>query len=381
MSTPDAPIVYEPRVHQNDYINAPGNAESIVLPNVKTPLTKDAIYNAQVTGTLQSRSPSKLTREELLGLPKDTRAGYQASLGKSKISPEELQGIPKGERNNGKYNGITFFRTLDQVPDINADGFVDLTSPLNTFLNTTSDDLVHLHGNYTHLKQHTLAIDPEAFRGSTLTTLDPSDHVFINETVRVKPKHVTFISGDPDAIAKAKQRGFNVITNPKLKMYWQRGGSPYVHHDSIIKTKNGRDIVTSRENANLYFDEIRNIVRTNFSRPKMNAYETLSIQTGLPIQTQPFTGRNFVQPYPGVRWSPSDFRHVVYDPAAPAEHRLMQNYGLEFMTDNKFYPLLKTSYSDGDRAQWLRIRFGLDKMKKNIKPLKFGGKLNNIRHK
>lgn len=128
-------------------------------------------------------------------------------------------GIPKGVRNNGKYNGITFFRTLDQVPAINSDGFVDLTSPRNTFLNTTSDNLVHLHSGYQFLKNHALAIDPEAFRGSTLATLDPMDHVFIRETLKVKPKHVTLITGDPEAIALAQQRGFNVITDPKLKIY------------------------------------------------------------------------------------------------------------------------------------------------------------------
>lgn len=126
---------------------------------------------------------------------------------------------------------------------------------------------------------------------------------------------------------------------------------------------------------NLYDKEVRKIVTNGFSRPKMNMYEKLSKQTGLPLKTQSFNGKNFVRTYPGVKWSPSDFKYVVYNPASPAEQYLMMDHGLNVMTDVKFQPDWKFSNSWGDREQWIRIRKALDQMKQNIKPLKHGGKL------
>lgn len=111
------------------------------------------------------------------------------------------------------------------------------------------------------------------------------------------------------------------------------------------------EIFTHNDFKKLYDEEIRKIVTNGFSRPKMNIYENLSKQTGLPLKTQPFTGKNFVKTYPGVQWSPSDFKHVVYSPADPTEHHLMMNYGLNAMTDRNFHPLLKTSDSWGEREQ------------------------------
>lgn len=67
LSTPDTPIVYEPRVHQNDYINAPGNAEGILLDK------NTAIINKQTLGQLSSKNPSKLTKAELEGWSKHER--------------------------------------------------------------------------------------------------------------------------------------------------------------------------------------------------------------------------------------------------------------------------------------------------------------------
>ena len=63
MSTPDAPIVYEPRVHQNDYINAPGNAMEPVMVDPRVA----SIYNQQINGKFASHNPSRLTKAELEG--------------------------------------------------------------------------------------------------------------------------------------------------------------------------------------------------------------------------------------------------------------------------------------------------------------------------
>ena len=79
MSTPDAPIVYEPRVHQNDYINAPGNAMEPVMVDPKIV----NIYNQQISGSFASRNPSKLTKAELEGLPKHERTNVYKPASKT----------------------------------------------------------------------------------------------------------------------------------------------------------------------------------------------------------------------------------------------------------------------------------------------------------
>lgn len=67
LSTPDVPIAYEPKVHQNDFINAPGNAEGMILG-------KNAdIANKQLLGQLSSKNPSKLTPEERAGMSRHDR--------------------------------------------------------------------------------------------------------------------------------------------------------------------------------------------------------------------------------------------------------------------------------------------------------------------
>ena len=69
LSTPDAPIVYEPRVHQNDYINAPGNAMEPVMVDPRVA----SIYNQQINGKFASHNPSRLTKAELEGWSKHDR--------------------------------------------------------------------------------------------------------------------------------------------------------------------------------------------------------------------------------------------------------------------------------------------------------------------
>lgn len=69
LSTPDTPIVYEPRIHQNDYINAPGNAMDPVMVDPKF----TAVYNQQMLGNLVSHNPSTLTLAERYGVPKVVR--------------------------------------------------------------------------------------------------------------------------------------------------------------------------------------------------------------------------------------------------------------------------------------------------------------------
>lgn len=66
--------------------------------------------------------------------------------------------------------------------------------------------------------KNVVVISPEAFRGVTPFSLDPGDSFFINSELKIKPKHITFISGDPGALELARERGFNVETSPKLRV-------------------------------------------------------------------------------------------------------------------------------------------------------------------
>lgn len=294
-------------------------------------------------------SQSKLTDAEKAGIPKGERFRYKTSLGKSKISPEEKAGLPKSIRNNGKYSDLTFFRVSHDVPTVNDDGFAVLTDPANYFLNTTTDGLVHTHGNYPYLKNHVYAIDPEGLRGSTLFSTEPSDMFFDTRTLKIKPKHVTFISGDPDALKQAADAGFKTMSSPKLKLLFKqsRASYPYVP---------GKRVVLPED----YHQSLRSFVDSYFSRPSMDTYEKISRQTTLPISVKPFTGRNFIKTGKDVNWSPSDFRNVVYNPASPIEYEFKEKIGLN--------PYVGYFTSIFDKIK-------LNNAAKNIKPLKHGGQL------
>lgn len=295
-------------------------------------------------------SKSNLTHEEKLGIPKGERSYYKQSLGKSKISPEEKSGVPKGERNNGKYKGITFFRSSHEVPQIDENGFAILTDPDNWFLNTTTDGLLHTHVSYPYLRNHAYAIDPEAFRGSTLFSTEPSDMFFLNSSVKVKPKHVIFISGDEAALKEAAALGYQTMTSPQLKIGFKR-------------SRFGGDYRFKQYD---YHKDLRNFVSSHFSRPTIDAYEKISEQTMLPVAVKPFTGKNFVPTGKGVDWSKSDFRHVVYDPASPIEYQFKKQIGLPYW-----------GRSFDSRSLWQRLiqQNRLQDAAKQIQPLKTGGKL------
>ena len=325
---------------------------------------KDATY-AGIPGTYAGKEVPTWQ------LPRGQRNQHQVSSGISRITPEERMGIPKGVRNNGKYNGITFFRTLDVVPGIDDAGFVQVSSPHSLFSNFTTDNLVHTHSWYPSLRSHVIAVSPEAFRGSSLVSTEPSDMFFINNTLKIKPKHVTFISGDPEALALAKSRGFNIMTSPELQLTFKRGR--YVSGDLFPKPRLTKHSVygnlsDSRDNWNAYKDLLRETVTTKFSRPTFDIYKKISDQTGLPISVKPFSGKNFFTTGSGVNWSPSDFRHVVYDPASPIESVIKEKYDIPAWMGSLF------GSSDFEKSL---INFRLSKLKQSVTPLKNGGKIEN----
>ena len=208
---------------------------------------------------------------------------------------------------------------------------------------------------------------------------EPSDHFFINNTLKVKPKHVTIITGDPAAINLAKERGFNVITTPELQVYYKRSQSTKMSPPTRFRNTRS-DASDMGDNFDAYRKVLREIVKSRFTRPNVEVYQKISKNTGLPISVTPFTGRNFVKAAKGVSWSPSDFKHVVYDPASPVEHYTMAKYGLDSFKDRTYKPWANDPewYSADnwqDRARLNKINATIEQIKQNIKPLSKGGKL------
>lgn len=128
--------------------------------------------------------------------------------------------MPKGERNNGRYGDLRFIRHMDVVPELTKDGFIQIAPEENWLANFTTDQLMVPHSRYPveGIGKNVLVISPEAFRGTTPFSLDPGDSFFVNSELKIKPKHITFISGDKQALQLAKERGFNIESSPKLKI-------------------------------------------------------------------------------------------------------------------------------------------------------------------
>lgn len=270
-----------------------------------------------------------ISEAELKGWPKQFRNQKHGQ-----ISANEYSGLPKGERNNGRYGDIRFIRHMDTVPELTEDGFVQIAPKRNYFANFTTDQLMVPHNRYpiTDIGKNVLIINPEAFRGTTPFSLNPGDSFFVNSELKIKPKHVTFVSGDETALQLARDRGFNVITSPKLKILsplaepmtpeqlWD--AMPALEKRGYGDTKWGayRDFKKVKSD---YVDELRRIINSNFSRPRLNEYSYLQEITGVPTntylrETAPF--EQFFGPKTG-------YEQVIYDTTPNIEGNIVKQMG------------------------------------------------------
>ena len=116
---------------------------------------------------------------------------------------------------------------------VNREGFVEgLTggkSGNNLFFNTTTDQKVTSHGPNNWRHDDVFVINPKSLKGSKILTADPTDQIFISESipVNIKPKDITVITGNRDAVRQYKEMGFNVRTSDELKKIYSENLNKY----------------------------------------------------------------------------------------------------------------------------------------------------------
>lgn len=242
------------------------------------------------------------------------------------ISANEYSGLPKGERNNGRYGNIHFIRHMDVVPELTEDGFVQIAPKENFFANFTTDQLMVPHEGYhiSSMGKNVIIINPEAFRGTTPLSLDPGDSFFLNQNLKIKPKHVTFISGDKESLQLAKERGFNIESSPKLKILSRFIDYAPIEEQLAMKPaleKKGywsfgsRDFIKLRSD---YVDELRRVLDTRFSRPSMDDYRRLETVTN--VQTHAYPNIRGGVPEHVYFYGPKKgYKQVMYDTTSPIE--------------------------------------------------------------
>ena len=270
-----------------------------------------------------------ISEAELKGWPKQFR-----NQRRGQISASEYSGLPKGERNNGRYGDIHFIRHMDVVPELTEDGFVQIAPERNYFANFTTDQLMVPHSEYpiTGIGKNVLIINPEAFRGTTPFSLNPGDSFFVNSELKIKPKHVTFVSGDETALQLARDRGFNVITSPKLKVLSPLtepmtseqllDAMPALEKRGYGDTRFGpyRDFTKVKSD---YVDELRRVINSNFNRPRLNEYSYLQEITGVPTNTYLRENAPFEQFF-GPK---TGYEKVIYDTTPIIEGNITKQMG------------------------------------------------------
>lgn len=266
-----------------------------------------------------------ISEAELKGWPKQFR-----NQRRGQISASEYSGLPKGERNNGRYGDLRFIRHIDVVPELTKDGFVQVAPEENWLANFTTDQLMVPHKSYSveGIGKNVLVISPEAFRGTTPFSLDPGDSFFINRELKIKPKHVTFISGDPQSIQLAKERGFNVETSPKLKILSELSKQATWEELQTMRPAlekrgywfYGREYPKIKSD---YVDELNRILDSRFNRPSLKDYSNIESVTGVPTHTY----SRSAAPWQSFFGPKTGYQQAIYDTTPKIEHDLMKQIG------------------------------------------------------
>jgi hypothetical protein len=101
------------------------------------------------------------------------------------------------------------------------DGLILAAPKKQLFANFTTDLPFRLHADYNFAPgPEYMLVNSEAFKGIKPLTIDPMDTIFMNSDLRIDPKHVTILSGNPSAIQQAKQLGMSIKTSPKLQQLY-----------------------------------------------------------------------------------------------------------------------------------------------------------------
>lgn len=286
--------------------------------------TRGSAQEAATTYHFDGRMPLSrpISEAELKGWTKQFRNQRHGQ-----ISASEYSGLPKGERNNGRYGDIRFIRHMDAVPELTEDGFVQIAPEQNWLANFTTDKLMTPHKGYPKqaIGKNVLIISPEAFRGTTPFSLDPGDSFFINSELKIKPKHITFISGDKQALQLAKERGFNTESSPKLKILskfinpatWEEQGLMRPELEKKGYWFYGRQYPKIKSD---YVDELNRVLHTRFNRPSLKDYSNIESVTGVPTHTY----SRSTAPWQSFFGPKTGYQQVIYDTTPQIEHDLME---------------------------------------------------------
>ena len=171
------------------------------------------------------------------------------------------QVYPVNERVYGDPNKVQLIRKLGKVPDIDADGNVILVPEDNLFANFTTDIPFRRHTNYTTQHPYAIHFDATKVGNARPISTQPSDTFFLNGDIKIKPSDVTFVSGDPTALALAEARGFKVQPIAELQP------------NTGIATKFSKGSATDAGNFTKIFDNyFENI------RPTIGDYKALELK-------------------------------------------------------------------------------------------------------
>ena len=360
--------------YPNKVEGVPGN-KSIALMNPnsyvfsKNRLPSPVIIDPQTAATtyhFDGRLPMSrpISEAELKGWSKQFR-----NQKRGQIPASEYSGLPKGERNNGRYGDIRFIRHMDAVPELTEDGFVQIAPKDNWLANFTTDQLMVPHTGYPieGIGKNVLIINPEAFRGTTPFSLDPGDSFFVNHELKIKPKHVTFISGDPQSIQLAKERGFNIETSPKLKILaefmepasWEQLETMRPALEKRHYWFHGREYSKIKKD---YVDELNRVLHTRFNRPSLEDYSHIESVTGVPTHTYLRT----TAPWQSFFGPKVGYKQAVYDTTPQIEYDLMKQIG--------FYAHPMTESMEGYSPIFFRLFKGWTPIKKQ------GGIINRFKN-
>lgn len=233
----------------------------------------------------------------------------------------------------------TLYRKLRNIPELNKSKiqispvynrfeYLDGTeSPLIT--NMTTDVPVRSHASNWD-DADVISFSGKTLLGKHVISTRPSDTFTYGNIISVKPDKVTYISGRPEALKLAEERGMNTVTNPQAQNYISnhvlndKNYSGYAHElqrlsRSIAKAPTEKDykfmdwvfqpqfkseVIPYRDLGNLKLDELDNLP-TSLQNAIFNADSRIYLK------------------------DPTEWVNVIYDPETTAEEEFRMPLGIK----------------------------------------------------
>ena len=249
----------------------------------------------------------------------------------------------------------TLYRKIKAFPKT-KDGKVLITAPDNRFIfkngkespvitNMTTDVPVRTHdSNWDNAD--TMVFSGKTLLGKHVISTRPSDTFTYGDNISVDPSKVTFLSGDKDAIAFAKNKGLNTITNNNLQKVIEES-------DRLEKLADEGKIVVEKPDWDSYTNEMQKITRSAFKSPTEKDYKfmdwvfqpvyksevfpamdlsksSISDLNSLPEIISSQLGNAKLRPY---LLNSNEWRNVLYDPATSAEDNFRRHKGIILKTE------------------------------------------------